>query len=309
VRERWIERPGVRLHAITWGRRTRRPPVLLVHGLGGNTVTWEGVGADLARELATQVVAVDLPGFGLTRRGDRRSTIRANAELVVELTDELGPALVVGNSMGGTIGLRAAVARPERVTGLVTLNAPWPRRLPAALRTVDRDDMRALAKFATVAVPGVGERVFHRHQRGLGPEGAVDVPVAYLFHDAASLAPHLRDRMIAVSADRFGWGHEAAAVYVEATRSLWRSLFDPRALWADVRDATCPTLVVHGLADRLVPARVVRPVIAARPDWHHVELAGAGHVPQMEAPAQVVETIVAWVNELTTAREAVTAPR
>ena len=29
--------------------------------------------------------------------------------------------------------------------------------------------------------------------------------------------------MIAVSADRFGWGHEAAAAYVEATRSLWRS--------------------------------------------------------------------------------------
>jgi pimeloyl-ACP methyl ester carboxylesterase len=309
VRERWIDLPGVRLHAITWGRRTARPAVVLVHGLGGNTVTWEAVGADLARELGAHVVAVDLPGFGLTRRGDRRTTIRANAELVVELTDELGPAVVIGNSMGGTIGLRAAVTRPDRVTGLVTLNAPWPRRLPAALRTVDRDDVRALAKFLTVAVPGIGERVFHRHQRGLGPVGAVDVPVSYLFHDAASLAPDLRDRMIAVSADRFGWGHEAAGAYVEAARSLWRSLFDPRALWADVRDATCPTLVVHGLADRLVPARVVAPVMVARPDWQHVALTGAGHVPQMESPDQVVATIVAWVNERIRATEAVTAPR
>jgi pimeloyl-ACP methyl ester carboxylesterase len=309
VRERWIELPGVRLHATTWGRRTRRPPVLLVHGLGGNTVTWEGVGADLARELGTQVLAVDLPGFGLSRRGDRRSTIRANAELVVELTDELGPALVVGNSMGGTIGLRAAVARPDRVTGLVTLNSPWPRRLPRALRTVDRGDVRALGRFLTVAVPGVGERVFHRHQRGLGPEGAVDVPVAYLFHDATTLAPHLRDRLVAVSADRFGWGQEAAGAYVEATRSLWRSLFDPRRLWADVRAATCPTLVVHGAADRLVPARIVLPVLEARPDWQHVELASAGHVPQMEAPAQVVDAIVAWVNERSSARKRVTAPR
>jgi pimeloyl-ACP methyl ester carboxylesterase len=310
VKEVWLDGHGsTPLHALTWGRRTRRAPLLLLHGLGGNTVTWEAVGADLARELGTRVVAVDLPGFGLSRRGGRPSTIGANADLVVALTDELGSAVVVGNSMGGTIGLRAAVARPDRVLGLVTLNAPWPRLLPAALRTMDRDDVRSLARFAAVAVPRVGERVFHRRQRALGPEGVVDVPVSFLFHDAASLAPHLRDRLIAVSAQRFGWGEEASAAYVEATRSLWRSLFDPRASWADVRAATTPTLVVHGVADRLVPLRVVRPVLDARPDWEHVALDGAGHVPQMESPGQVVTTIVAWVKERLLAREAVTAPR
>src|SRR5690606_116623 len=146
---------------------------------------------------------------------------------------------------------------PDAVAGLVTLNGPWPRRLPGALRRVDRDELRTLARFTTVAVPGVGERVFHVHMRTLGPDGAGDVPVANLFHDPTTLDPVLRDRMVAVSARRFAWGAEASLAYTQASRSLWRWLFDPRAGAVDVAGVRCPTLVVHGMSDRLVPARIL----------------------------------------------------
>src|SRR6266540_3623267 len=58
-----LQAGGFELHADVWNGGESRP-ILLLHGLGGNTVTWHGVAPVLASALHARVLALDLPGFG-----------------------------------------------------------------------------------------------------------------------------------------------------------------------------------------------------------------------------------------------------
>src|SRR5690242_15670861 len=74
------------------------PPLVLVHGLGGSLLDWLSVAPALAR--VHRVVALDLPGFGLSPRAGRSSAVSANARVLTRAITALGlaPATLVGNS-------------------------------------------------------------------------------------------------------------------------------------------------------------------------------------------------------------------
>ena len=91
-------------------------PIVVLHGLMGRAATWWPV----ARWLADhgRVVGLDARGHGRSQARGPWTTQRLAAD-VVELLDEIGPAVVVGHSMGGLHGLVAASARPDLVRALV----------------------------------------------------------------------------------------------------------------------------------------------------------------------------------------------
>lgn len=101
------------------------PPVILLHGIGGDHTTWSVVADHLADRY--RVYAVDQRGHGSSDRADRYS-FRLMAEDVWALADELGleEVRLVGHSMGGLVALIAAQLRPDRVAGLVVEEAPPP---------------------------------------------------------------------------------------------------------------------------------------------------------------------------------------
>src|SRR5262249_59900452 len=76
-----------------------------------------------------------------------------------------GPAILVGNSMGGLLAMMEAERHPEKVSHLVLVGAAQPR--PAGARL---DAVVALT-FAAYAVPGVGERFLRWRAARRGPEG------------------------------------------------------------------------------------------------------------------------------------------
>src|SRR5437879_163777 len=124
------------------------PAIVLVHGLGGSHVNWLAVGPSLAR--SARVVAIDLVAFGRTPPEGRSSSVGANADLLGRFIEEEvgGPAIVLGNSMGGMISLMTAARRPGLIAGVVLLDAALPRPSGAGV-----DGAVALA-FASYAVPG-----------------------------------------------------------------------------------------------------------------------------------------------------------
>jgi len=97
--------------------RSRRPPLLLLHGAGGRYAHWP---PHLRRLPDTTVYAPDLPGHG-NSQGAPRPSIAAYAADVLALVDALGleRAVVGGHSMGGAIALTLALDHPDRLAGLL----------------------------------------------------------------------------------------------------------------------------------------------------------------------------------------------
>ena len=110
-----LDADGVRVHAVEWRPERASRQVLLLHGLGANTISWDPAAQLLADRLEATVTAVDLVGFGRTRAPERRSTIAHQRAPGRRVLEQRGPAIVMGNSMGGTIGVRVTARRPELV--------------------------------------------------------------------------------------------------------------------------------------------------------------------------------------------------
>ena len=107
---------GVRLHVVEEGAG---PPVLLVHGLGGNARLWDAQLADLGRTY--RVLAVDQRGFGASDRTYGEMELSDWADDLAGLLQalDLGPTVVVGHSMGGMVAQELAVRAPELLAGLI----------------------------------------------------------------------------------------------------------------------------------------------------------------------------------------------
>ena len=89
------------------------PLLLLVHGLGGSVANWDAVAPALTNH--GHVLALDLPGFGLSPPGTDWS-LETHQTAIVELIEHLGaPALLMGNSMGGLLSEMVAARRPGDV--------------------------------------------------------------------------------------------------------------------------------------------------------------------------------------------------
>jgi 2-succinyl-6-hydroxy-2,4-cyclohexadiene-1-carboxylate synthase len=103
----------VRLHQFGSGR----PRILGLHGFaqqGGHL-------AEIAPYLNAPMVAPDLPGHGPDPH--RPATMGEAVDRVVDLIDETGVSVVLGYSMGGRIGLRAALRRPVDLLVLASVSA------------------------------------------------------------------------------------------------------------------------------------------------------------------------------------------
>ena len=143
---RFVDVPGARLHIREFGdAHASRPAVLMVHGLAGQLshYTYGLAGKLSARH---RVIVVDRPGSGYSTRApetsaDLSSQAAALASLLRSL--DLGPAFVVGHSLGGAVALTLALEHPQQVAGLALL-APL---------THIRDDVPPVFKGLTIQSP------------------------------------------------------------------------------------------------------------------------------------------------------------
>jgi pimeloyl-ACP methyl ester carboxylesterase len=278
---------GFELHADVW-RGGDEAHVLLLHGLGGNAITWHAVAPILARELRARVLALDLPGFGASRSGGRRVDVATFRAIVHDVMRRQAPDGVrwhlAGNSLGGLLALEVACQAPERVQSVIlaalALPLAWGRSVYA---------LAALGHYVPMALPWLGRRLVSRHVLRTGLPGVVDDPVRFLFHDPARLDAELRRRLLVVSADRLTWAGEASQALEEATRSLAVLLLRPDAVTHWIREVRCPVSSIYGSHDPLFPEAAWLRLRRLRPDWHHLRLENCGHVPQLEAPVELLE--------------------
>jgi len=259
VEPRYEDVDGLRVRYV---RRGRGPAVVLLHGLGSSIYTWAEVIPAIAED--HDVVALDFPGFGGSDIPPGLSASLYPAT-VLGLMNRLGiaRATLVGNSLGGGVGVVLAARHPERVRRLVLIDSAGfnlePSRRPLMLRLVGSAPVASLLELLPL--------------RRL----VVKAALRQVFYDRARVTPERVEEYLAPLV-RPG--------AIPALRSLL-SRVDGFGLPALIRDVRVPTLIVWGRQDRWVPVADADRFASAIPGSRKVVLEECGHVPQEERPAEV----------------------
>lgn len=258
--QRWVRVDDRWANVVVLGEG---PPLLFVHGLSGCWQNWlEQLPAFAAA--GHQVIAVDLPGFGASELPQREISIPGYAQFLDRLLDALGvvgPAVVVGNSMGGFVAAELALAVPQRVERLVLVAAAG----------VSSDRARR-APMVTAA-------------RAIGMVTAW----AASRHEPFARRPRLRRlalRFVVRHPDRL-----SAPLAYELMEGSGRPGFVPALdalLSYPLRDRlgaiVCPTLIVWGDRDQIVPVGDAHRFERLIPGSRKVILPDTGHVTMLERP-------------------------
>ncbi|MDP8951804.1 MAG: alpha/beta fold hydrolase [Actinomycetota bacterium] len=256
------------------------PPLILLHGVGDNALVWDWVIPALAR--THRVYAPDLPGSGGSARprGDDYSPASFGRFLAAFL-DALGVerAAVVGNSLGGLVGLRLALTDPDRVTALVLIaGAGLGRGVSPALRSLALPGYGGLAVAWGKRPPGAVQRALGRAALLFGSPRRIPVKWLKEQYKLARLPGFLEGQLATVRAQ----------VGLRGQREI---------LLDRLSSLRVPTLVVWGERDRVLPPDQAREAISRIPDGSLELIPDCGHLPQVERPDHVAQILVRFLSE------------
>lgn len=267
-----IDRIGGRdLHCLTLGDG---PPLILLHGAGGGAANWYRLLGPLSERF--RVLAPDLPGFGLSDPVTSPGSASLGAEAAAALGEWVSRVVgsrvdLVGTSFGGLAALRLAQARPDSVRRLVLLDSVGlGRHLPLAVRAAamhgagrlllspSRFGTEWLFRYLLVA----DARAFPRAEKA--------ALLDYLTACAHTCARTLRGAIM-----RFAGPRGQREVLTDA----------------ELRGLAQPVLVLWGERDRFLPVAHGRRAARLVPRSGFRAISHAGHSPNWEQPAAVVEHV------------------
>jgi pimeloyl-ACP methyl ester carboxylesterase len=230
------------------------PTVLMLHGIGGGHLAFAPQVETLASS-GYRAVAWDMPGYGHSAPIEPY-TFKGLAASCIALIESLrcGDVTLVGHSMGGMVAQEVVARRPELVSKLVLAgtspsfgkpDGDWQRSFIAE-RTAPLDAGLTMAELAARLVPEMA-----------GPEA---------LPEGLKLATHCM-------------GLVNPSTYRRALEAL--VTFDRRA---NLPKIVVPTLLIAGEHDRNAPPAVMKKMAGAIPGSTYIELAGVGHLQNLEAP-------------------------
>lgn len=277
------------VHYLDYGGPADGPLIVAVHGLGGSALNWSALAPYLTERC--RVMAVDLVGHGRTRSMGRSATVPANTLLVRRFIEAVAkrPVVVIGNSMGGLIGIRLAADHPAVVSSMVLVD-------PALPVVAARPDPVVAAMFAAYSIPWLGPAASRARRRTLTPETATRQVLALCCHDASRVPDSLVAEEIAQARERMPM-RGVEADFVDAARSVVATIARSRRYRGQLRAVSVPVLLIHGTKDRLVPVAAARAAARANPHWTYLELPDVGHVPQLEAAADTARAVLGWLAD------------
>jgi pimeloyl-ACP methyl ester carboxylesterase len=235
------------------------PPVLLLHGIGANSLHWRFQFAGLSDRF--RPIAWNAPGYLLsdnlrTETPSGRDYAGALADLLAALGIDRFD--VVANSFGTRVAQAFAAHHPGRIGRAVFTGTSVAR---AATREERAQSLAARARMIARGGYGFGERA-----AALVGSAASEETVALVRHTLRATNP-----AGFMQAARFGASGEAPPLGT---------------------GLAMPLLLIQGEEDRVTPAAANAELLAAAlPQARLVRLAGVGHLPEVESPDRVNQLI------------------
>jgi pimeloyl-ACP methyl ester carboxylesterase len=289
---RWVDIGGPVCYR-EWDGPADGPTFVCAHGLGGSLLNWAVVAPGLAER--GRVLALDLPGFGLTPLEGRSAGVSANWRLLNGFLRalDLPPIVLVGNSMGGMLTLIQSAHHPESLSQMILVDAAFPRGRGRAAQP----SPWLAGAFAVYSTSRLGEKVMAARARRLGAEGLVRETLRLCAADPSRIDPKLVAAHVEMTRRREAFDY-AAPAFQEAARSIFLAQVRPARYRAVVRRARTPALVIHGGRDRLVPVGIAREAARDHDNWTLEVFHDLGHIPQMEAPERWLATVNQWLDHV-----------
>jgi pimeloyl-ACP methyl ester carboxylesterase len=275
--QRFEPEPGLRIHYTDEGNRSGRT-LIFVHGFSASVHAWRPWIDRLRNDY--RLIAIDLPGHGLTEApANYIASLDSNAELVHKLADHAGVAgfVLVGNSMGGAVSLVLALKHPERLDGLVLVDAAgWPG---------EEGEKRGgpPGMFAMFNNP-VGRGIIKWFDPRMFASGGLKS--AYL--DETLVTKELIDRYGELA---LAPGHRDILL----TQNSRSEALSSASSFAKIQ---VPTLVMSGEQDKLIPVDDARAIAAAIPGASLITYPNVGHVPMEQLPDQSADDLKAFLRAL-----------
>ena len=266
--------PGLTVHLRDEGPRDA-PVLVLLHGSNASLHTWEPWVARLKG--STRIVSFDLPAHGLTGPDPNNDySTAASVRVVTAVVDRLGQQrfVLAGNSMGGGIAARFAVTHPERLTGLILVDA-------SGQPTSGSSDTPLVLRIAKV--PVIRDVVAGITPRWLVADG---------LHGAVSVKSVLSEAAI----DRY-W--ELLRYPGNRTATIQRFAQGYGSVTpAELSQVTVPTLILWGREDRFIPVASAAWYGRNLPNARTVIYDGVGHLPMEETPDRSAADVRAFMAGL-----------
>ena len=238
--------------AVNYRQSGSGPPVVLLHGLAEDLRSWDAVAAHLGE---FTVCALDLRGHGRTTVGEGAGTLsQLSDDLAAFMRTVTGPAAVVGYSLGGAIGLRAATDPGTLIGHLIV----------AATSSVVGT---AAAEFFAGRIAQLEARDRDGFAAGLRDDTAKQVVTAA---DIDALA----SKRVEAVGDGRG--------YINAARAMIGIRSEP--LNPLLEKIEVPVDVVGASSDVFCPRRASDIIVDSVGGCRYHEVAGAGHLLSVDQP-------------------------
>jgi pimeloyl-ACP methyl ester carboxylesterase len=259
-------------------------PILLVHGIARSLEDWNEAQDLLAR--THRVISTDLPGFGYSRRGRERPGRPAFGRAMAGLLDAVGvtePVHVMGNSLGGGVAMTLAADVPDKVASVTLVNS-------VGFGSEANISALPMTYGVLAALPGLSG-TFGPRARAAGAQTIRD-----LFFD-----PELATLDQLRHAGRLAKQRDFRATFLGTAATLGAPVVGVRAGWrrdlvARFAATGIPTLVIWGDADKVLPPKQLEAARRLLPSARTHLFTDAGHMPQVEKPAEFAEVVGAFVD-------------
>ncbi|MEM1052911.1 MAG: alpha/beta hydrolase [Pseudomonadota bacterium] len=276
---------GVTVHLRDEGPKdTQSPPIILLHGSNADLHTWQPWVEGLKQDY--RIIRFDQISHGLTGGDPSEDYSRANfASDVVELADAMGldQFILGGNSMGGKHSLAVASLYPDRVAGLILVDASGAPRAeveqlmdPADLE----DDDGGNIGFAIARMPGI-----NLIAQQITPRSIIKQSLEQSVSNQAVVTEEAVDRY---------WELLRYPGNRAATMVRFASDYKPLTK-AEIAAIRVPSLILWGEEDRLIPVEAGQWLDQTLPKSELVVYPEIGHLPHEEVAAESLADLKAWL--------------
>lgn len=244
-------------------------PIVLIHCFTCAINYWDAMIPRLER--GHRVIAIDLLGHGGSEKPKSGYSVSNQADLVAEALDKLGvtDAEVVGHSLGGAVAVALAQQSAQLVNRVVIVDTP---------PTHEEGDLGLVAKLGFA--PVIGE-AFWRIKPDFAVKKGLEVAFAPGFDVPEAFVEDV-DRM------NFSAYDDSASGFDDYTKE---EPLDQR-----MRETGKPLLVIMGAEEQIIdePAKRLAEYRVNVPGAQTKLIAGAGHSPNVEKPAQTAALVLGF---------------